>query len=95
MLWQKARIINSDKFPKIVGKELWVVVGAPVVMATRDMTTNARIEPSPVLRASLIDERDGFPLYVSSDRIELLGGSDAFAEDVSCTPVEAFIRGEP
>jgi len=92
-MWQKARILSSKRFPQIVGKELWVVVGAPVVKATRDMTTNARLEPSPVLRASLID-RDGFPLYVSSDRIELLGGPDAFAENVPIMSCEAFMRDE-
>jgi len=92
-MWQKARILVCGRFPQVVGKELWVVVGKPVMKATRDLITHEKLPIESLLDVSIVDE-NGRLTCAEPRQIELLGGPDAFAEDVPLISWDEFIRGE-
>ena len=90
-MWQKARIIQADKCAKsLLGRTVWVK-GRPITTSSISQWNGGVVEP----HSAFVTNVDLKPYAViHSAAVELLGGPDAFAEDVPLISWDEFIRGE-
>ena len=95
-MWQKARFRKEDPF--FSNKELWVKTQAPI-----PQSTDSFFRADVTMKKTQMQTMHGYPshlyepvtqrtIIVSASYIELLGGPEAFAEEVPLQSIKDWIK---
>ena len=90
--WQRARILHTDSSPEVIGCEIWVKMGPPVMQDANG--AHGGWSPPELRYDAAILPNDSFSIgvCVCAEDIELLARDENdFAEDVPLIPWEQFL----
>ena len=91
VMWQKARVIHSETFPWLVGREIWTK-GKPALIEAEYIKDRRVINAKKDrIYTNLLCER-GLKTVVTVRQLELLGGEDAFCENPPLIPFKEWSR---
>lgn len=83
--FQRAKVVKTNDYRNLIGRELWVRVGPPVRRKVSDVERKRPAARSLCYTTNLFDDR-GVPLLIGADQVELLARD---ASDFSeCVEVE-------
>jgi hypothetical protein len=89
--WQRARILASEHYPEVIGCEIWVAVGIPIVTPAVNSFTGQVTPAEPQARISILPIRGPWA-SIPMRNLELLARDENdFAEDVPLLPWKQFL----
>lgn len=82
--FQRARIIKTNDYPDLMGRELWVMQGKPEAVPVYDIERRRNVSDDPTYTSHLFDDQ-GNPVRIGADQVELLARNEHdFASYVEC-----------
>jgi hypothetical protein len=82
--FQRAKVIRVNDCHWLLGRELWVKVGAPERVPVRDIESKREVYDAPTYITHLFDDQ-GYPIRSGADQLELLARDERdFVSFVEC-----------